>query len=202
MPTLIPIGYAQCSWNLDLNGDPEPIQITFGVSVDGAVTQATVNNLHAALKTTGTLLDQISNVYLSKSVTMYVGNASPAPPTVWVSDDATKAGGGAGAPLPQNCGVLITKRTGSAGRRNKGRWYVPGIGEGAVDAIGVVSAPTVTAFQTAANATLAAINAAVGIGNMVILHTSGGTTPPGDPSVVTSLQVQSKMATQRRRLRP
>lgn len=202
MPTIIPPGFAQCAWHLALAGDPEPIVITFGVSVDTLpVTQAIVNDLHLGLKTGAGLLAQISSSYTSLKAVMYVGQDG-GPPVVWESNNSTQVGGGAGAPLPQNNAVLITKRTASAGRRNKGRLYCPGIGEGAVDAVGTIAGATVTAFQTAADAWLTAINATTGIGGMVILHTSGGVTTPPAPTPVTALVVQPKIATQRRRLRP
>lgn len=97
---------------------------------------------------------------------------------------------------PQNC-VLVKKRTALAGRTGRGRMYLPSwfIIESQVDNIGVILPAAVTAVQGWMDAWKASVFAA-GMTH-VLLHDNPALTPNG----VTSLQVQSTIATQRRRLR-
>lgn len=202
MALIIPPGYSQLVMRMTLTGDPEPIVNTIGVQHGVSIDfQDLVNALDVAWKLTPGIRAEVSNQYAFVGCTLYVGQDG-GPPAIYESTNPPEQGGGAGAPLPQNCGVLVTKRTAVAGRRNKGRWYVAGIGEGAVDATGTIAGVTVTAWQNAVNATFANMQLGTAVDDLVILHTAGGTTPPGLPTPITQMVVQSKMATQRRRLRP
>lgn len=199
---LIPVGFAQAVFTMTLSGDPEPIVNTVGFKVlNPPWTQADTEALDAAWKVTPGLRAEVSSSYQFTKTTVYVGQDG-GPPVVFESTNAPSAGLGAGAPLPQNCAVLATKRTALAGRRNKGRWYIPGIGEGAVDALGVIAGATVTAFQTAMNATFTNLRSVTNVEQLYILHNSEGVTAPGPPSEIISWAIQPKIATQRRRLRP
>jgi len=105
-----------------------------------------------------------------------------------------RAGGDlAGVATPQ-VAFLLRKRTAMGGRMNRGRMFLPGVPEGAVDGAGVVVPEMITDLQTACDAFLAAIDTLEG--EMVILHSASS-----DPTSVISLQADSRVATQRRRLR-
>lgn len=90
--------------------------------------------------------------------------------------------------------ILVSKQTASGGRRNRGRLYMPGLWDGAVQDAGVLSGGTVTSVQAAWNNHLADLDTA-GI-FPVILHSD-----EGSPTSIIAMSVAPKIATQRRRLR-
>jgi len=90
--------------------------------------------------------------------------------------------------------VLVEKVTNFGGRANRGRFFVPGISYGDVAVGGGLASEPQTFFQTQANAFLARLDTE-GL-DMVLLHGASS-----DPTTVTSLNVDGRAATQRRRLR-
>lgn len=98
---------------------------------------------------------------------------------------------------PINCAMLFTKYTGMGGRRNRGRAYVPpvGLGDSAVDAVGVITPSVVTFFQGLYNDALEDMVAAGA--SPVLFHQSA----PFTPSPIQSMFLEGTIATQRRRLR-
>lgn len=98
---------------------------------------------------------------------------------------------GSNAP-PSNCSLLFSKRSGVAGRQNRGRMYMPPclLAESNINQDG--SFP-LTNLQTSADAFLENFSPDL---PMVILHTGAQA-----PTPVTSLVVRSVLATQRRRMR-
>lgn len=113
---------------------------------------------------------------------------------------AVGAGGTRNVPfLPQNNACLVQKRTGLAGRANRGRMYFPYIlSETDVSDVGAIAAGSLATTQTAMTNILTDLNGAAVNRDMVILHSAGVAAPP----VVTQLLVSPTIATQRRRLRP
>jgi len=108
---------------------------------------------------------------------------------------------GTSAPLPQNCAGLVHKRSLNAGRRHRGRMFYPGLSETDVDAAGVVGIGTLNAVNAKLTAWLTSIKTTIGaIDEMVILHGTGISGAP-TPTVVTSMLMDGRLATQRRRLR-
>lgn len=105
------------------------------------------------------------------------------------------AGSGAVDGASPQVAVLVRKLTGLAGREFRGRMYLPGPSENAVTASGFLAATNLAAYQTAADNYLAAL-----LSNahpMILLHDN----PATAVNTVTSLSVDPKVATQRRRLR-
>lgn len=102
---------------------------------------------------------------------------------------------------PPNTSLLIRKVTAQRGPRGRGRMYPLGLfSEGEVNEQGVIDESVVSDLQDDFTAFFASLTTD---GNpMVILQNSDGVSPPVDPPPpVTALLVQSKCATQRRRLR-
>jgi hypothetical protein len=106
----------------------------------------------------------------------------------------TNFAGGTDSENP-NVAVLVKKLTGVAGRQNRGRVYVPGALSGNVDSIGVLSSTAVDAWQTAFDSWFTDM-VAVDM-DPIINHADLSAV-----TLVTSFEVQSLTATQRRRLRP
>jgi len=104
--------------------------------------------------------------------------------------------GGAGIDtVPMNCALLVRKTSSQPGRGGRGRYFIPfALEETDVSETGQIDGTTVSDWQTIQTAFLAALVAEDV--PMVILHSGAGV-----PAAVTTLNVQSKIATQRRRLR-
>lgn len=98
--------------------------------------------------------------------------------------------------LPVNCAFLIRKRTSHGGRHGVGRMYFPSglcIGEGDVTPAGMIDSGSITAINTKLEAWRADL--ATALVPMIVKDDTD------DDHVVTSLVIDSKIATQRRRLR-
>lgn len=106
-------------------------------------------------------------------------------------------GTGALESAPFNCAVLINKGTARGGRRGRGRMFWPSmfVAESNIGPAGTIAAPQLATLQGLFNASLGALGAT----NYppVLLHDSSEVAP--DP--VASWAIQSKLATQRTRLR-
>lgn len=131
-----------------------------------------------------------------------------------VVPDATKrvAGGVAGQGLPPNCTWLVKKITNDRGRGQRdGRMFISGVPGANVFDTGVIAPAWVTNMQTAVDAFLDGVNDdGFGVGGgsgLVVLNTTPASREKGTMEVdltfrtVGSLVVDSKIATQRDRLR-
>jgi len=211
MALFIPPGYGHVIHSLSLVGDSEPMAVTIGILNDidsfetDAGAQAACDQMHAAFGSE--IMDLVPNVYTHTQTELFYrreSETSSDPTHVAVSSGST-VGGASGAPLPQNCALLVHKRTSVAGRRGRGRCYIPGPEEGQVSAAGVVLNVVVADWQDHLDAWLAAIVASANIATAVVLHSTTLTIPDPDdlpsPYTITNLVMDSTIATQRRRLR-
>jgi hypothetical protein len=129
-------------------------------------------------------------------------------PEVAISNIATVTGGAASNSMPANCNILVKKGTGLAGRRNRGRWFIPWmIDQVNCDELGVINPASVVGLQPLFTTGLADFSTA----DVTIVI--GGKTvsiplPPAKPfisayfigEIVTSLTVEGTIASQRRRI--
>lgn len=204
MALIIPPGYLQAVYVLQLDGDGEDMVVTCGHEIDsasGATGEDAPNDLFGAFAT-NILPVSFGAHYTLDSVVCYVGQDGPT--TVEISTATPDTGIGAATTLPPNSAYLVRKRTDLGGRRGRGRMYLPCVAEGAVDNVGNVSSGTVAAIQTALDEWHEHLTALVG-GRLyppVVLHRSEGIGTEPAPTPVTRFTIDSKIATQRRRLRP
>lgn len=199
MPELvIPPGFAQLVLRWRIAGDPEEMVSTIGAALDGAITDPNViaGNIITAWQSAwpvGSYSSQATMVGASA----YIGQdgGPPLPGEFLVNTVGTSSS----QMLPQNCCLLISKLTGLAGRRNKGRMYIPScyMAEAQVDNIGVIAGGALTSLQSQATAFLAAIPTQPAFNDAVLFHSEA----PTAPTVITALSVQTRIATQRERLR-
>jgi len=198
MALIIPDGFGQAVYELALAGDNEPIVVTCGHDATEFVGtfQEEANALHTAFK--AEVLPTMTNDYTSVGVTWYRSAGSDVP-IVITSTTAAQVGPGSAAGLPQNCAMLVRKRTDLAGRRGRGRLYLPGLEEGLVNELGVITGTAVDAFQAQFNEWHAAL-VALPL-PPVVLHRSEGAGVEPPPTPITSFSVDATIATQRQRLR-
>lgn len=95
---------------------------------------------------------------------------------------------------PPNNAFLVHKNSNLIGRKYHGRWYIPSVAEGAVDPAGTVSAADIAIWNPILATYLAGC---VTDGNTPIIFHSDGSLA----NTITSLTIDTKVATQRRRLR-
>jgi len=198
MPVVIPPGFAHVAHITTLDSDVEEMVTTYGV---GVIDDPTPN----------TLATDLHDTWATRIVTPLYGDTyqlirtevrigQPAGEPLQGVHSEIVLGIGSTARLPQNCAVLVQKRSALGGRANRGRMYVPGtLGESVVSDSGSITSANLSGQQTAFNNLLTDLDTAfpLSITGMVILHSSAL-----DPTVVTSLNVQQLISTQRRRLRP
>lgn len=138
-------------------------------------------------------------------VDLYVG-ADDDPSGSVRSNVAPVVGGAAINSVPGNTALLVRKQTARLGRSGKGRLYMPFyVAEGSCDEGGNIDANVLDDYQASFDAWLEALAGpdAQGTGDLSMVL-NNGPNPDGDvpaPIEVTSLVVQSKVATQRRRIR-
>lgn len=205
MALVIPQHFAQVLHSFSLSGDPEPFAITYGVQVEDPPLATDATGLATSLS--GLFISNVipnvsSLITLIGTEVIYQGDPPPAPPVVGAVASTTAGGNTGATPLvPQNTAFLIHKRTSLGGRKGRGRCYLPGVAEGQVDNVGVVASATVGSFNTALAAWRTAIVSSSDFVGMVVLHDDASLTPLPAPTLVTSINMDTRVATQRRRLR-
>lgn len=202
----LPVGFADGFWRIRIVEDPNEMVCTMSFDLPNPPTQSDANALMAAFGTR--IMPKVTNVVTLEGFHVIYQNDSLNQVAV-DSNSAAVAGTGTGGAsiVPVNCAVLIRKRTGFAGRRNRGRMYVPGISEVDVNGPGVIGSTAVAGWQTAVNSFYSDISAyGPVIVHSVICeqgeqgHTGAHSPVPGPPTPILSLEVDDRIATQRRRL--
>lgn len=210
MTVYVPVNHGTVIHSISLLGDPEPMAVTFGIF---AVTASDPLIDVAVPALTAELHDAFGDIvmpFLSTEATLtqtevaFVNPSSNIP--VLGVDSTPRVGGTSGAMLPQNSALLVHKRSAAPGRIGRGRLYLPScLREAQVDNKGIIAALEVSGLQTPISSWLTRVannTAPAGVDkDMVILHTVTPANPALTPTVVTSLVVDSLIATQRRRLR-
>jgi len=108
----------------------------------------------------------------------------------------TTTGGGGADMLPDMAAILLQKRTPLGGRRNRGRCYLPPPAINQTADSNSLSEGELVADQIKVDTFLAFLEAS--FQNPVLLHRSG---PVAIPTIITSITVAARLATQRGRNR-
>lgn len=223
MPLTIPAGDGIATFRLRYDNDSEEMVTTLGVralsaplGADHALRLRSIwaTRIQPQLLITVTFLGVVLRVRQDGGGDQ-VYESNPTSPV---------AGATSGSGFPPNTAVLVEKITGRAGRRGRGRMFIPGINDTQADNAGNVAAANITSWNNALSGFLADLQAdpgAAGTGAAVrplLFHgnttstdrsTSGGVTTitrtvgaagPG-PDFITQLTLDPKLATQRRRMR-
>lgn len=201
MGVIIPLGFGQWSLPFRLTGDAEEMLITCGFSDDNLVNPSVIadtitNNLFAQPSFAASTW---ANVYqFGPGRVTCMRSLGPIEGTGSVTRVGTNSGF---SPTQQNTAVLCRKRTARGGRQGRGRFYVP-VGftaESNITSVGVllesVRAQLLTDLQAWRTAQAATTQP------LVLLHGDPlvGVAPP--PDAITAFEVDTVVATQRRRLR-
>jgi hypothetical protein len=201
MTLIIPAGFGQVIHQLRLAGDPEPMAVTYGIAVTATGVSdpaGMANTLHDAFW--DALGAQLNGAYTLFSTEVKWRDEPLADLSIVVNVEP-KVGTATGAALPQNVAGLVQKRTQSSGRRNRGRFYLPGLREGEVSDTGQISSGSLVGINGVLASWLAKFGATLtNVEDMVILHNLG-VSPAAGPTIVTQLLLDPVVATQRRRLR-
>lgn len=197
MTLVIPAGYANAIYRFALTGDPEEMISTIGITnVGPAEGQAVANDLAADFRAAFPV-GLIVTGYSFLGVRLYVG---PGPNhAVFESALVNHVGTNPGPALPQNVAFLVSKKTANAGRRFRGRMFLPPfvIGEDSVSIIGKLGPAQVADIQTKVNNWLMVPPAYP----KVLLHDDASLSPLPPPTDIVNLVVSDTVATTRRRLR-
>jgi hypothetical protein len=193
-----------------LTGDAEVMTTAFGftptaggtlvdfLAVGPLVADAYVQEIHgpgipggdpASLQVGWTLQDVVIEANPSDSVPIRI--------EVPINLVGTNAGQGP----PNNVTLLVRKQSALAGRTNRGRSYLPpyGLQESEVDRAGFLTGAFLTTFQATLDAFLLEVQ--TDGADLTINHAQPLVGPIPAPTVVTSLIIDQRVATQRRRLR-
>lgn len=199
MGVVIPPGYAQAVYRWSLAGDPEEMVTTMGFDMpDLGTLEEHATELYGQAVASGSItpLAAMNQGWTFVGVTLYWRNQASNLQVAVHNEPITQTVGGLATP-PNNCALLLQKRTALAGVRFRGRNYLPifGIGEADVGVTGVILAATYNTIQGRVAGWYA--NMLANSYTPVLLHSGAET-----PSPITSLTLATQIATQRRRMRP
>nr|CRY97462.1 hypothetical protein [uncultured prokaryote] len=201
----LPFGYAHVLLGFGGTACPRGAAITFGVHDEGG-SEFPAAMASEIIALWGTHLDTVTNSLVSlQSCRVKKGPMEDGP---FAEVSTTNAGATSGATVSPNVTYLVRKHTGLGGKMGQGRMYLPGVAEGMVDEAGTLNSGVRSGYETAWQAFWLGLN--TGGLPMYLLHSFGQymnrknelvTVAARTPTIVTSLTVDAKVATQRRRLR-
>lgn len=191
----IPSGYAQANFVYTGFAVPNGAQWTLGLDVSSYAGDPTdaANDLWTDYDTAGMEAIHAANVVLVR-IDVKFGPANTGPSGSKSGSLAGTAGGLADSP---NVALLVQKNTAFGGRAGRGRSYIPGVPTGHINEDGSLTSTYRDAMQLVIDDFYAKV--AVQPMTPVLLHGLGS--PLTVPTEITSVTVDSRVATQRRRLR-
>jgi hypothetical protein len=191
----IPAGYAQVNVMFSGSGVPTGAQTTIGLTSFGVIDNPVDmgNAFLDALGSSGVMQNFSGSIQVDGCLVKF-GPNNDGPSALVIGP---LAGGAANTAVAPNTALLVNKTTLLGGRRNRGRWYWPGLPEGDVDQGGNVAG----GFLNAVQIDFDSFYTKLGLEDLYpsLLHSEDiGLILP---ALITSFVVQPKVATQRRRLR-
>lgn len=193
---VIPVGYSQVNLKFTGAAVPRGAEVTFGVANTTFLSPTGVAALVEDSLGDFTAWASFSNLAKITSILVKNGPNATGP---FAEVPANSGGTGTSEAAPPNVAVLVRKHTAYGGRAGSGRFYFPSPLDNVVDGAGNLLSGTRTALQNAFDAFAMSLDA--NLIPLVLLH--GPNSPIGDsaPTPITGLNVDSRVATQRRRLR-
>lgn len=202
MAIVVPEGFAQVTLNWQ-HSETDKQWSTVLASDVGIATAADVAETYE-LAWSVELMQATDTSLVLASVLVRMGPSVGPDPGLTVEVPVGTAGTSAMTGAPSNCTVLVRKLSVFGGRANRGRNYWPGmISDGNVDEVGRLEGSHVTYLQTRMTEFFGALGSGNGattaVAPAVILHDE--TSPSQDPRLVSAVQVDPVIGTQRRRVR-
>lgn len=204
MTLVIPEGYASVIHSLRFSGDPQPMAITYGIEATGESTGTLADQIAADCHTAFGAL--VAGTYdgewqLNQTEVKLALGGVPPDFEIGVASNVIFGNVDAYNQLPVNSAYLTHKRTSRFGRRGRGRFYLPGVGEAGVSDLGVLTGPTRAAIQARLDTLREALVASAVVTAMVLLHDQVNGGASLTPDRIIALVLDEVIATQRRRLR-
>lgn len=192
--TVIPVGFAQVTWEFTGASVPTGAACTLGLNISGYAGSPTAAALECV-----TIWEAEIQPFLTNTTVLALARVKFGPVQTGPSGESAsgQAGGGAGTGSSPAISWLVHKQTAFGGRAGRGRMFVPGLLESSVDTGGAIDGGSVAAMQGGMDALLADLGTALLV--PVLLHDVGS--PISAPSTILDLTVDSMVATQRRRQR-
>lgn len=189
-------GFVDVAYGIKLGTDPELMFVTHAWSYAGAVPTVEECEGHYG-RFTNRIRTCYSSAFTFPECRFTFGTPTGNVPIV-VNPDVPVVGNRAAIDtLPNNCALIVRKATALGGRKNRGRLFFPSPAEVNVGSEGNANSTERVLYQTAVD-NWQADEATAAIFDPVLLHSDGITTP----TTVVGWQVQTKIGTQRRRMRP
>lgn len=187
---IIPAGYAKATYRFTGDAVNFPANVTLGINNGDDLDASTLASALANAMVDNILPD-ISNQLFFESILVKLGPNDTGP---FAQLDVGEVGGASLINVPPQVSLIVQKVTASGGRANRGRLFMPGITRDSTNQQGEVLPANLTTFQADWDAFYADVT--TGATSPVVLHSGAGA-----PTEITSLNVESLLATQRRRQR-
>lgn len=192
--TVIPSGYCQANYIWGGTSAPSGAECTLGFDVSGwAGTPDELAESIADQWTVDCRSNTVTTVTLVR-VDVKFGPVATGPSGTFSINSAGLWSTAAAGP---NTSYLLHKNTAFGGRAGKGRMYLPGVAESAVNVSGVIDSGVASSITADWSDTLLALG--IQGAEAVVLH--GDNSPITTPTPITSVAIDATSATQRRRLR-
>lgn len=192
----VPIGFMNVTYRFSLTGDLEPMTVAMGVSIDTLLDVTEVADEAFAAATESGMPFAAASMLAGWQFLGTTAALSDGAGSIIAEHNEVVFGTIAAAALPNNCTHLVQKRTANGGRSQRGRMYPPAfhVGESSISQNGgfIETYPTIQALYTDWLARLY-----VGGLDPVLFHSAIDQTP----TPITTLVLDTRIATQRRRLR-
>lgn len=197
MPTQIPPNATLAILRWSVAGDAEEMLCTLGLTHDPSSTaQEVADDYYLAATGSGSLtpLAALNQPWTFVGTRVYKRLGGD-PVFAEHTEPITQTTGGSTA-LPSNCALLMHKDTGTPGRKGRGRCYFPPalVDEGSVDTNGTITSGV---YVTLAAREVVFYNALVSSGLLPVLFHSDGAAP----TPITGFRLDTRIATQRQRMR-
>ena len=194
----IPEGNAQVQFRFLLLNDLEEMMTTVGVAPSPSfdIDASLVGVISAAFG--DNVMERLSSELEYLGCRAVVATADPVSPIVIEQSDGATGGSLAEVAITSNTAALVRKLTAVGGRTNRGRMFIPGLAREAVASNGVLDEFHHDELQQRFNSFFNDCHSEPGFGDFVVHHDDEEL----DPTPITAFQVQTRAATQRRRLRP
>lgn len=190
----IPPGYGNIRWQMTDTSNNHEYLCQMGVKLTAADPAVVQNDAGEAWA--DNIAEFVGSEVTNGLCVLQVGTGDPSEPITF-GGVIFVVGSASGETAPPNVALLMRKRTAAGGRKNIGRMFVPKPTEAGIEESGRLSSGQFGAWEVACGDFYDALTGIAGIDDLVILHSLVADTP----TVITSLEGQELVATQRRRLR-